>query len=42
MQKALFAEAMGDDDEEPRNAAERKAKEKRQSKYIDVANGMIS
>ena len=42
MQKALFAEAMGDDDEEPRSAAERKAKEKRQSKYIDVANGMIS
>jgi len=42
MQKALFAEAMGDDDEEPRTAAERKAKEKRQSKYIDVANGMIS
>ena len=43
LQKALFTEALGNtDDDEKSDAKKRKAMEKRQSKYLDVANGMIS
>ena len=43
LQKALFTEALDNtDDDEKSDAKKRKEQEKRQSKYLDVANGMIS
>ena len=43
LQKALFTEALANtDDDEKSDAKKRKEQEKRQSKYLDVANGMIS
>jgi len=43
LQKALFIEALNNtDDDERSDAKKRKEQEKRQSKYLDVANGMIS
>jgi len=44
LQKALFKDAADayDDDDEKSDAKKRKEQEKRQSKYIDVANGMVS
>ena len=43
LQKALFTEALTNtDDDEKSDAKKRKEQEKRQSKYLDVANGMIS
>jgi len=44
LQKALFKDAADayDDDDEKSDAKKRKEQEKRQSKYLDVANGMVS